>query len=310
MEGYNSLTGAFSCCSELVIFRKFALLRYRNLMMLQAELMSKEKQQLELIVDDRESGDPTRESFAVNFDALLNDKSEEGSRQRELLMETRPVLKEYGMSNDLSLNKHTTSIVLIAFDYKEKSLLRAQRMHHDLPPVNKPNLEVLRGVFHNIPIKHHWFKNFEYWTWNKKHEYDLTSLLDRDSGMDMLTRWITWIITKPYHELFGKEKVICTDLPEDWRPLHPIRLSHYKDEHIAGIVTVSATILAPMLPTAGAFCLYFIHDELLRLCMIVLFSFLFSSAVAVVGMRRRIDSFIATASFSAVLIVFVSPNGN
>ncbi|KAL6249386.1 hypothetical protein RBB50_003239 [Rhinocladiella similis] len=286
MEGYDSLNSAFSCCPELNIYRKFAILRQRNLILLQAELMGQEKKLLKLIHDDRESGDPIRESFATNLEALLNDESELGSKQRELAMETRHVLKEY-----------------------EEALLRARKII-DLPPVNKSNLEVLRGILRNTPSKHHWFQNFEFYTWNKKNEYDLTSLLDRESGMDTLTRWLTWIITKPYHELFGKEKAICGELPEDWRPLHPIKLVHYKDEHIAGLVTVLATILAPILPTAGAFCLYFINDELLRLCMIVLLSFLFSSAIAIVGIPRRIDSFIATASFSAVLIVFVSPNAS
>lgn len=179
--------------------------------------------------------------------------------------------------------------------------------------MRKPNLVVLEDdVLRNTPDRGLFFENtVESGTWiEEENEYDMTSLLDRDGGTDILTSWLTWVIMKPYHRLFGKQEVISDRFPRDWKPLHPIKLSRYKDEHIARLVTVLATVLAPILPTAGAFCLYFIHDELLRLCMIVLLSFLFSSAVAIVGMPRRIDSFIATASFSAVLIVFVSPNGN
>lgn len=66
--------------------------------------MGQEKKLLKLIHDDRESGDPIRESFATNLEALLNDESELGSKQRELAMETRHVLKEYGMSQRPALN--------------------------------------------------------------------------------------------------------------------------------------------------------------------------------------------------------------
>ncbi|KAK6385004.1 hypothetical protein LTS17_002567 [Exophiala oligosperma] len=274
MEGYDTLSTSFSYCEELCIYRKFSRLRHRSQMLLQAELMEKEEQLLSLITDDRKSGDPKRKSFSMNFDALLKDQSELGCRQRKLMTEIIHVLKKY---------------------------------------VRKPNLVVLEdAVLRNTPDRGLFFENtVESGTWfEEENEYDMTSLLDRDGGTDILTSWLTWVITKPYHRLFGKQEVISDRFPRDWKPLHPIKLSRYKDEHIARLVTVLATVLAPILPTAGAFCLYFIHDELLRLCMIVLLSFLFSSAVAIVGMPRRIDSFIATASFSAVLIVFVSPNGN
>jgi len=179
--------------------------------------------------------------------------------------------------------------------------------------VRKTNLRVLEDeVLRDTPDKSLFFKNaVEAFPWTQEDmEYDMTSLLDTEGGTDILTRWLTWIITEPYHKLFGKKEVISDRFPKNWRPLRPIKLSRYRDDHIARLVTVVATILAPILPTVGAFCLYFINDDLLRLCIIVLLSFLFSSAVAVVGMPRRIDSFIATATFSAVLIVFVSPSAS
>jgi hypothetical protein len=61
-----------------------------------------------------------------------------------------------------------------------------------------------------------------------------------------------------------------------------------------------------VLPTAGAIGLYFIDNQLVRLWVIVLLGLFFSTALTLLGMPRRIDSFAGTATFIAVLIVFVS----
>jgi hypothetical protein len=42
--------------------------------------------------------------------------------------------------------------------------------------------------------------------------------------------------------------------------------------------------------------------------IVVLLSFLFSTALALVGVPRRIDAFLASSTFVAVLLVFVGNN--
>lgn len=134
----------------------------------------------------------------------------------------------------------------------------------------------------------------------------MTSLMSSGSDKDLLTQWLTWCVTHVYHRYIGRKVHHRLDVPEAWRPARPVVLTYYPDEHIAKAVTIFTTILAPLLPTAGAIILYFIDNQIVRLGVIVLLGFLFSAALALLGMPRRIDSFAATATFIAVLIVFVS----
>lgn len=148
----------------------------------------------------------------------------------------------------------------------------------------------------------------EYFTWAEENEYDLISLTDETKNRDTLSTWLEWLITKFYHKRFGHQIHTPITISGDWALRNPAVLTYYPDSHVGGVVTILTTILAPVLPTVSAMSLYFIESQLIRLGMIILFSLLFSTAVALVGVPRRIDSFAATAAFTAVLMVFVGNN--
>jgi len=95
MEGYDSLAVMMGKYPELCIFRRFSTLNYRNLLLMQAELMEKEDVLLSAIQDDQASIDPERRSFAVDFRAMLENTTEGGRKQREIALGMRPLLKEY-----------------------------------------------------------------------------------------------------------------------------------------------------------------------------------------------------------------------
>jgi hypothetical protein len=148
----------------------------------------------------------------------------------------------------------------------------------------------------------------EWFTWAEENEHDLISLTDGTKNRDTLSTWLEFLITKFYHKRFGHQIHERITVSGDWALRDPTVLTYYSDAHIGGVVTILTTILAPVLPTVSAMSLYFIDDQLIRLGMIILLSLLFSTAVALVGVPRRVDSFAATAAFTAVLMVFVGNN--
>jgi hypothetical protein len=85
-------------------------------------------------------------------------------------------------------------------------------------------------------------------------------------------------------------------------------LTDYAEKDIAKYVTFITTIIAPALPALAASILFFVTKPSTRSGLTVLLSFVFSGALALVGVPRRIDSFVATTTFTALLIVFVSNN--
>ncbi|EXJ74700.1 uncharacterized protein A1O5_01394 [Cladophialophora psammophila CBS 110553] len=282
MQGYDYLCSDMVKYPELAIFRKFKILNYRALLFLQAELTHKEGRLLAAIRADRNSGDPERSQFAFNFEAMLQSRSDiEGARVQRKLM--REICHE---------------------------LLLQNRELDDLPQVHKPSLACLRAAQVSIPDRRLFLRGRELHTWSKRKEYDLTSLTDQKEGRDPLSSWLEWFITNVFHKYYGSGHYDPDPVDEDWAPAVPTKLVQYPQRHISRSVTAVTTIVAPVLPTVSASALFFIDSELTRLGIIVLVSFLFSIALACVGVPRRIDSFVATATFTAVLIVFIGNNSS
>jgi hypothetical protein len=100
--GYDSLSAQMGAYPSLLIFRRFFTLHARNLLLLQSQMVEKERRLLEAIARDRESGDKERMSFAVNFRAMMESKlvfEEPDIGQKDIFLEIRPLLKEYGTKN-------------------------------------------------------------------------------------------------------------------------------------------------------------------------------------------------------------------
>jgi hypothetical protein len=113
MEGYDVLCAHMSTYPDLAIFRRFSILSYRDLLLMQAELMEKESLLLPIIADDRESNIPLRQSFAVDFEAMMNDTTEGGRRQRELMLEIRPLLRCYSVFMKSPKRSHSVGALYV-----------------------------------------------------------------------------------------------------------------------------------------------------------------------------------------------------
>lgn len=65
-----------------------------------------------------------------------------------------------------------------------------------------------------------------------------------------------------------------------------------------------------MVPALSSLALYFLPREgVARIGAVVAFTFLFSIVIVLITPAKRIETFVATAAFAAVLIVFVGNGG-
>jgi hypothetical protein len=180
-----------------------------------------------------------------------------------------------------------------------------------LRPARRFDLECLRDVLKKEPdIESGPFLcGAEAFTWSEENERDLVSLRDHNRDLDALSRLIDWLVQRVYYGLLGKTPPDQRlPVPRCWAPLHPTDLSSYPDEHLTPIVSIVTVVLASTLPSLSAFGLFWITNPLIRMGIVVLLSFLFSSALALVGVPRRIDAFVASSTYIAVLLVFVGSN--
>jgi len=131
--------------------------------------------------------------------------------------------------------------------------------------------------------------------------------MDRDPDKDNLSRWLEWAVTNPYHKYIGSKRLPQSlHVPAEWKPRYDVQLSHYPDRKLAGVAAILTAILSAVSLSMGVLVLYLVNDELVRLGLIILLSFLFSGALVIVGVPRKVDSFAATAACMAVLIAFIN----
>jgi len=163
------------------------------------------------------------------------------------------------------------------------------------------------------------FSGVEGVVWNAEHAGDLTSLAipenQAEGANDPLTTLINTRILPLYHRLVtGRtnsshqhgegRRVTIPDAFTDAKTQCPI-VYRYSDRRITQGVDACSTVLASMVPALSSLALYFINRQGARIAAMVVFTFFFSLVIMLVTPAKRIETFVATAAFAAVLIVFV-----
>jgi hypothetical protein len=178
---------------------------------------------------------------------------------------------------------------------------------HELPPVDPFDLKVLRRVQCGRG-KAPFLKAAEAYIWHDENAPDLTSLLSRRKEMDTVSNWLSWFRTEVFHKYWGHKSFRKAPIPAKWTPEYATPIRCYSDESSSGFTDILRTILGPVLTTASALCLFFINDSIKQMGIVVLSSFLFSTLLALITVPARAETVVATATFTAVLVVFVGNN--
>lgn len=119
---------------------------------------------------------------------------------------------------------------------------------------------------------------------------------------DPLYRWISGSAVQKYHQLFGH---YFRKSESAHGARHHMNLVGYSDESIARLTRFISTIFACLLPAISVVILYFVDSLPKRLATLALLALGFSLSLLHFTNAAGGDIFVATASFTAVLVVFV-----
>ncbi|KAK1524021.1 uncharacterized protein CCOS01_09108 [Colletotrichum costaricense] len=169
-------------------------------------------------------------------------------------------------------------------EYHEALVLRSQVMKFTTP--NDRVFRVFQG----------WFDSEQPFL---GHGHDLPSKRDDfialapSSGADFLTRNL-------------EDLAAFDSLNQGKRHKETTEVKYYSARHVTRLVTIITVLAASLVIQAAIVTLYLIHNEVLRLCMIAVFTSVFAASLAVMTDGRRTDIILATAACAAVLVAFVA----
>lgn len=182
-----------------------------------------------------------------------------------------------------------------------------------LAPVSTADLSCLQDLLQS-PLERGklFLQDFEFSTYSRGNQADLTSLMGRDGDKDMLTKWVDKFVRAVYHKYIGRRLhdpiSVCEAGGEDGGEAF---LTYYSDSFITSVIDALSTILSSVLPTISALVLFFINDPLMRMIALIICTLLFSTILTVIARAKRAECFAATAAFTAVLVVFLgTSNGS
>jgi hypothetical protein len=105
---------------------------------------------------------------------------------------------------------------------------------------------------------------------------------------DVVTTWLIKLFLGPYHRLIGRRTKRSVD--ED------AGLFHYNDGHLQIPAHIISTLFASLLPSLSIVVLYVVDDMTKRLGLIVVFTAVFSVALAGLTKAKTVEIFAATAA--------------
>ncbi|EXJ74698.1 uncharacterized protein A1O5_01392 [Cladophialophora psammophila CBS 110553] len=290
MKGYNEIAGWMGSYPQLAIFRRFLILNARNLLCLQGEVVNCEHDLRVAIEDDRNADDPLRKQFEYDISAMKGPHEHPRTGlQWTRTLEMRGLLKEYN-----------TALLQFA------ALCR-------LAPVNQPDLATLHELLEKSDGSEEPFlEAHEFETWDEENITDMTSVAGLYTDRDALSRFIDKMVKSVYHKHIGHKFHDPISVAEAWAgAAKHKRIINYPDNYITTTIDTLSTILASALPTIAAFGIYLINNPMTRMAAIVACTLLFSTVLSLLARPKRVECYIASAAFAAVLVVFVgNSNGN
>ncbi|KAK8006695.1 hypothetical protein PG991_012992 [Apiospora marii] len=79
----------------------------------------------------------------------------------------------------------------------------------------------------------------------------------------------------------------------------------YSPQTISRVGSAAVAALSSTLPTLAILALYFVRDMVTRMGLVILFTTIFSIALAIFTDAKKIEIFSATAAFAAVEVVYI-----
>jgi len=185
------------------------------------------------------------------------------------------------------------------------ALLLQQKSLYDLPSADDIDTNDLYNFIHNEEMGGRWLPHPEDTIWQtireKRGKYraeqrDLVRLSGDDRYKDPFSRFIWGPALQFFHK--GWSRIRHPNLPGGGYT--------YNEKVLNRISKAFGMVTASLLPTISVLVLYYINNDMWRLIFIVLFSAVFTAALAAFTSASRAEVFIASVSLAAVQAVFVS----
>lgn len=279
--GYDRLGRVMGRYGEMSIFRRFGALSAERLLHLQAELQALEIELREQQDEDRRSPHPHRSMYHrswARLEASGDPDAPEGSNSQQL-----SILREIGE--------------------KLKRYYEALLLHQQIMTLGKPTEKQVQSlvdwmdrpdrgdIFLTGPDRH---------IWNKPDMDDLAIMVaDDNGGSKLVPTLVYW-----YHQVIGRrihKAAINNDVPNT---------VVYNDAGVFSIIKTLATLIACLLLMASIAVLYAIKNMPLRIGVTAIFTSAFALSLNATTDAKIKDIFSATATFAAVLVVFIGTSDN
>ncbi|KFY10220.1 hypothetical protein V491_07756, partial [Pseudogymnoascus sp. VKM F-3775] len=247
----------------------------KNLLYLQADITHAEEKLAELACRDSRCSDG--ENQMKDWWTLSQGNEKNGTEQWEKVLEIRKKLDKY---NEIII--------------KQTYLARLEQP--------RPyDIEFLRSWFRRPGMGSFPLLGIDGNSWDVEYEDDLVAIKAR-TAPDMFSKWFTETLVPIYHHLLGErfKKPINDEAGEG--------IYHYNESVLKATLSTLTTVVASVLPICSVLVQYFVESNSLRLGLIIIFSALFSLALAVMTSARKVEIFAATSAFAAVNVVFLTNN--
>ncbi|KAG4439977.1 hypothetical protein IFR05_004551 [Cadophora sp. M221] len=277
VEGYPKLACHMKRYTQSAIYRRFGSLNSENILYMQAELVHLEKKLQRLQAEDHASSEGHRSKYSRDWYWMNNYASKEGSEQWETALTIRQKLKEY---NDAIIQQ---SVMGHLADPNPHHLRSLQQW------LERPGMGNLALIG----------KDRDVWGTSEEpisSDIDLLTVCQSGNG-DSFSAWFTESFIHLIHKLGHRLKKV--DDPESGIASYKENVLHKYTSHIT-------TITASLLPILAIVVLYRIDSMNARLGLIALFTFTFTTALSFLTGATRGEIFIATSTFAAVQVVFIS----
>ncbi|MCJ1403440.1 hypothetical protein MMC11_006663 [Xylographa trunciseda] len=297
LSGHPKLAHLMSVSSQTAIFRRFGELNMLNLLHLQAELYDMEHRLREIRIEDTHSKDPVRASYGNDFRLMRNWRETRDSLQYDSLVKIGKKLTEYNAALFQTLELRTAKLPTS----REIGFLRNWLL--------RPSMgnDFLNDVEHSI--------------WEVSNTPDLVTLFSRELEKDVLTTFLERGLLNLYHRIWGHRQK-QSDSPDPGTEFRS-----YDERRVMTMSNSVGAILSSLLPTVAILVLYFVNTTLIRIGLIILFTAIFSLALALFTEAKKVEIFSATAAqcwlspidnaicadqshrFAAVEVVFIGSSG-
>lgn len=291
VQGYPTLAQHMSSTPEISIFKRFETLNRQNLLYLQAELTSLEKQLRNFEAESTkcDESDP-RSQYSRDWEWMtMTDERSTFNPQWKLFLRIRGVLKEY--------SKHSTctSIVEWVSHRSPDETLLQQATITSIPKPETYNLNYLQSWLSRPSCGNFPIIGPDHTIWKETPPQDLLSL-QSPTNSDPFSRWAITSFIPTYHRLLGHHF-------RDPDPESQTEYIEYNSTKIARVASFISTIVAVVMLIAPVAVLWKISSIKARLGTMAGFTVVFSLLMAGLTSAKRSDIFAATAAWVYYLII-------